>query len=118
MILEDKFADKKKSSFGEKLPRVVGISAVLIAIGGGAGIFFGNDYFKTRVLKNPSATEIKIIEKGATYSGHASKLIQKYPCIREAGLNRTTDYLKHELNDGRPLRAGENITLPVYSCPK
>ena len=70
MILEDKFAGGEKSGFADKLAKgVVTLSA--LAVLGGVGIHLINEYVKTRTLRNPAATEIITVKKGATYSEYA-----------------------------------------------
>ena len=108
-------SQKKKSVKRRILDYSIG-GAILLTMGIGI-LYVIKDALKDRILKDVSKIEVITVQKGDTYSGYAVRLRERYPCIKDAGFDKTIDYVR-SLNKRKELIKGRKANLPFYNCPK
>ena len=108
-------SQKKKSVKRRILDYSIG-GAILLTMGIGI-LYVIKDALKDRILKDVLKIEVITIQKGDTYSGYAVRLRERYPCIKDAGFDKTIDYVR-SLNKRKELIKGRKANLPFYNCPK
>lgn len=121
IVLEDKEGQEniKIKRIGWEITSAVSLASACIIVY--TGYSFLDDYIQTRPLANFKKTETIEARRDDTYKIFAQMVLKKYSCIREAGAERMTGYLQHNINGNRPLRTEKGhskIILPIYDCPK
>ena len=67
------------------------------------------------IMKENKGVNIMEIKKGDTYWGYAKELKKKYPeKLGDIDIRDVHIIIKKEYNNGKDLREGEKVKLPVY----